>query len=96
MVLGFPGEILIRMLKMLILPLITCSLIVGLATLDSRVSGRVGGRAVTYYLTTTVLAAILGLILVSAIKPGSGMSRPEKEKEQELVRPLDSFLDIIR
>lgn len=93
---GFPGELLIRMLKMLILPLITCSLIVGLAGLDSRVSGKVGLRAVIYYLSTTVIAAILGIILVSAIRPGSRMPRPSEEEEQQLVRPLDSFLDIVR
>ena len=93
---GFPGELFIRMLKMLILPLITCSLIVGLAGLDSRVSGKVGLRAVIYYLSTTVIAAILGIILVSAIRPGSRMPRPSEEEEQQLVRPLDSFLDIVR
>ena len=93
---GFPGELLIRMLKMLILPLITCSLIVGLAGLNSRVSGKVGFRAGVYYLSTTVIAAILGIILVSAIRPGSSMRRPSEEEEQQLVRPLDSFLDIVR
>ena len=93
---GFPGELLIRMLKMLILPLITCSLIVGLAGLNSRVSGKVGFRAAVYYLSTTVIAAILGIILVSAIRPGNSMRRPSEEEEQQLVRPLDSFLDIVR
>lgn len=93
---GFPGELFIRMLKMLILPLITCSLIVGLAGLNSRVSGKVGFRAAVYYLSTTVIAAILGIILVSAIRPGSRMPRPSEEEEQQLVRPLDSFLDIVR
>ena len=75
---GFPGELLLRVLKMLILPLITCSLIVGLANLDSSVSGRIGARAVTYYLSTTALAAILGLVLVSAIQPGKGMVQPQE------------------
>ena len=93
---GFPGELFIRMLKMLILPLITCSLIVGLAGLNSRVSGKVGFRAAVYYLSTTVIAAILGIILVSAIRPGNSMRRPSEEEEQQLVRPLDSFLDIVR
>jgi len=93
---GFPGELLIRMLKLLILPLITCSLITGLAVLDSKVSGRVGLRAVVYYLSTTVIAAILGIILVSAIQPGSGMSTKGVQREEQLVRPLDSFMDIIR
>ena len=39
---------------------------------QANVSGKIGGVAVTYYITTTVMASILGLILVSIIKPGSG------------------------
>ncbi|XP_066918336.1 excitatory amino acid transporter-like [Clytia hemisphaerica] len=96
LVIGFPGELLLRALKMLILPLITFSLIVGLSNLNQNVSGKIGARAVTYYLSTTVLAAILGIILVSAIRPGIGMDPPESSKKTELVRPLDSFFDILR
>lgn len=93
--LGFPGEILMRMLKMLILPLIVTSLIVGLAELDQRASGRLGMRAVCYYMATTLFAVILGIILVVAINPGSKAS-PSDEKEDRKVRALDSFLDLIR
>ncbi|XP_012555419.1 excitatory amino acid transporter isoform X1 [Hydra vulgaris] len=93
---GFPGELLIRMLKMLILPLIVCSLIAGLSNIDTKTSLKVGGRALTYYLSTTALAAILGLILVSAIKPGKGIKQVATLNNQELVNPLDSFLDIVR
>ena len=49
-----------RMLKMMILPLIISSLIAGLANLDMGSSGRMGGRAVLYYLSSTLLAVILG------------------------------------
>ena len=93
---GFPGELLIRMLKLLILPLISCSLIVGLTSLDGQVSRRIGARAIVYYMGTTCLAAIMGLMLVSAIKPGIHMKPPDKKVPRELVRPLDSFLDIVR
>ena len=97
LIIGFPGELLLRGLKMLILPLITCSLIVGLSSLDGTVSGKVGARAVTYYFVTTIMAAILGIMLVSAIKPGEGMeSMSGTVKEQAPVRPLDSFMDIVR
>lgn len=95
-IIGFPGELLLRMLKMLILPLITFSLITGLAGLDGKVSGKIGLRAVVYYISTTCIAAVIGLILVSAIRPGSGMVRPEDAKPQKIVKPLDSFMDIVR
>ena len=94
-VIGFPGDLLIRMLKMLILPLIVSSLIVGLSGLDAQVSGRLGYRAVAYYMSTTVLAVILGMILVSAMKPGKNAEKPPQDK-RDPVKPLDSFLDIIR
>ncbi|XP_066920841.1 excitatory amino acid transporter-like [Clytia hemisphaerica] len=93
---GFPGELLLRMLKMLILPLITFSLITGLAGLNGKVSGKIGARAIAYYMTTTCIAAIIGLILVSAIRPGSAMVPPKDSEPQKDVRPLDSFMDIVR
>ncbi|TNN46918.1 Excitatory amino acid transporter 2 [Liparis tanakae] len=97
---SFPGEILMRMLKMLILPLIISSLITGLAGLDARSSGRMGSRAMVYYMTTTVIAAILGVILVLGIHPGNPKLRGESSvnsapKNQE-VNSMDAFLDLLR
>ena len=57
---SFPGELLMRMLKCIIIPLIASSLITGLAQLDVRQSGRLGGLAVLYYLTTTAMAVTVG------------------------------------
>lgn len=67
---GFPGEIFIRMLKMLILPLIVFSLIAGLGSLETKVAGSLGWKTLLYYTSTTVTAVVLGLILVNSIKPG--------------------------
>ncbi|TDH03302.1 hypothetical protein EPR50_G00161500 [Perca flavescens] len=96
---SFPGEILMRMLKMLILPLIISSLITGLAGLDARSSGRMGSRAMVYYMSTTIIAAILGVILVLGIHPGNpklrGGSSSSVPKNQE-VNSLDAFLDLLR
>lgn len=85
-----------RMLKMLILPLIVSSLIVGLAELDQRASGRLGKRAVCYYMGTTMCAVILGIILVVAINPGGQQQEVDEGKADKRVRPLDSFMDLIR
>nr|XP_043905996.1 solute carrier family 1 member 9 isoform X1 [Solea senegalensis] len=97
---SFPGEILMRMLKMLILPLIISSLITGLAGLDARSSGRMGSRAMVYYMSTTVIAAVLGVILVLGIHPGNpklrgGSTSSQAPRNQE-VSSLDAFLDLIR
>ena len=70
MYVSYVGELFLRMLKALILPLIVPSLITAVGSLDMSLSGRVGGRAILYYLATTVLAVILGIVLVVTIHPG--------------------------
>ena len=95
MLIGFPGELFISMLKMLVLPLIVASLVCVLAGIDAKASGRIGRRAVIYYLCTTVVAVILGILVVSIIRPGS-QAKPSEEKEITPYRPLDAFLDLLR
>ncbi|XP_034040527.1 excitatory amino acid transporter 2-like isoform X1 [Thalassophryne amazonica] len=98
MIIGFPGEILMRMLKMLILPLIVSSLVTGLAGLDAKSSGRLGTRAMVYYMSTTVIAAILGVILVLLIHPGNPKLRANlgQGRKNDDVSSLDAFFDLIR
>ncbi|XP_051579744.1 excitatory amino acid transporter 3-like [Myxocyprinus asiaticus] len=95
---GFPGEILMRMLKLVILPLIVSSMITGVAALDSEVSGRIGLRAVIYYLSTTVIAVILGIVLVMTIKPGvsQNVENIERAGNSPNVTTVDTLLDLVR
>lgn len=94
---SFPGELLMRMLKMLILPLITSSLMSGLASMDTKASGRMGLLTITYYLWTTFIAVIVGIVLVLIIHPGNGT---EKEGHTGTTGPVmtsaDALLDLIR
>uniref|UniRef100_A0A8C0H824 Amino acid transporter n=1 Tax=Chelonoidis abingdonii TaxID=106734 RepID=A0A8C0H824_CHEAB len=98
MLIAFPGDILMRMLKMLILPLIISSLITGLSGLDAKASGRLGTRAMVYYMSTTIIAAVLGVILVLAIHPGNPKLKKQlgEGKKNDEVSSLDAFLDLIR
>ncbi|XP_043377027.1 excitatory amino acid transporter 5 isoform X4 [Chelonia mydas] len=93
----FPGELLMRMLKMLILPLVVSSLMSGLAALDAKTSSRLGIITVTYYLWTTFVAVIVGIIMVSIIHPGGAA---QKENTEESGKPImssaDALLDLIR
>jgi solute carrier family 1 (high affinity glutamate transporter) protein 1 len=67
------GEIFLKLLKMLIVPLVMASMICGVAFLgDIRKIGRLGGVAVSYYMITTLMAVLLGIFLVTAIRPGVG------------------------
>ncbi|CAJ0585593.1 unnamed protein product, partial [Mesorhabditis spiculigera] len=98
MVVGFPGEVLMRMLKMMILPLIMSSLISGLSQLDARQSSKMGSLAVTYYIATTVLAVITGIILVLTIHPGDPSIKQEigTGRAGKNVSTLDTMLDLVR
>ncbi|KAM7240982.1 hypothetical protein CapIbe_007554 [Capra ibex] len=95
---SFPGEILMRMLKLVILPLIVSSMITGVATLDSNVSGKIGLRAVVYYFCTTLIAVILGIVLVVSIKPGVTQKVNEIDRTGNTpeVSTVDAMLDLIR
>jgi hypothetical protein len=68
---GFLGDLFLRLLKMIIIPLIFTSLVSGISSLGSaRSVGRVGIRTMIYYTVSTTLAIIVGLILVNFIRPG--------------------------
>ena len=68
------GQIFIRSLKMLVVPLVFVSLIEGVTSLsDLSQLGRVGGKTLSFYLVTTALAISLALMLALAISPGEGI-----------------------
>ncbi|CAO2592390.1 Excitatory amino acid transporter 1 [Lemmus lemmus] len=94
---SFPGELLMRMLQMLVLPLIISSLVTGMAALDSKASGKMGMRAVVYYMTTTIMAVVIGIVIVIIIHPGKG-TKENMHREGKIVQvtAADAFLDLIR
>ncbi|KAG1673913.1 Excitatory amino acid transporter 4 [Nymphon striatum] len=97
MYLNYPGELFLRMLKCLILPLIFSSLVSALGNLDLKTSGRIGIRAVLYYMGTTVIAVVLGIILVTSIHPGKGKAEDYNKKGAgKNVTTVDTLLDLVR
>ncbi len=71
LVAGPAGQVFLRMLFMIVMPLVFASIALGVAGLgDLRKVGRVGGKAVGYFLATTFLAAATGIIFVAALRPG--------------------------
>ena len=95
---NFPGKIFVNILKMLILPLIVSSIISALAQLDAQSSGKMGVRALIYYFGTTILAAIVGIILVLTIQPGKrgGAVTIKQNSKSAEGRTVDTILDLIR
>lgn len=78
--------------------LLCSSLETGLAGLDAKSSGRLGTRAMVYYMTTTVIAAVLGVVLVLLIHPGNPKLKANlgQGKKNDDVSSMDAFLDLIR
>jgi len=71
---GFVGDLFLRLLKMIIIPLIFLSLVNGIGSLgDPRSVGRIGIRTLLYYTMTTTLAIVVGMTMVNLIKPGVGL-----------------------
>jgi proton glutamate symport protein len=67
------GDLFLRLLQMLVVPLIVSSLITGVTGMgDLRTLGSIGGRAIAFYVTTSLLAIVTGIVLVNLIRPGDG------------------------
>ena len=84
------GEVFLRLLRMLVVPLVVTSVMSGVLGLgDIRKLGRPGLVAVTYYITTTFMAVILGLILVNIINPGSRIDEARRKAAVEEVEAAE-------
>jgi proton glutamate symport protein len=76
----FVGTLFLNGLKMLIVPLIASSIIVGVAGIGSSANlGRLGGKTLGFYLLTTLAAIVVGLILVNLVRPGEIDGQPVQE-----------------
>lgn len=98
MYIQYPGDLFLRMLKCLIVPLIVSSITSAIGALDLSLSKKIAFRSIIYYFTTTVCAVILGIILVTVIRPGDGHKTNLKE-EQKVTRDVltaDTLLDLVR
>ncbi|MBN1153502.1 dicarboxylate/amino acid:cation symporter [candidate division KSB1 bacterium] len=77
----FLGVLFIRALKMIIVPLIASSIITGVSGIGTSGSlGKIGGKTFLYYISTSLLAILTGLMLVNFIEPGMEHGMPVKDK----------------
>jgi Na+/H+-dicarboxylate symporter len=68
------GTIFLNLLKLIAVPLVLASLITGVASLsDLKKLSRIGGKTIGIYIATTVVALIIGLVLVNTLKPGASL-----------------------
>lgn len=68
------GDLLLRLLQFLIVPIVLFTLIVGINQADVGRMGRIGGKVFGYYVLTSALAIVVGLAVASLLSPGTGMA----------------------
>lgn len=82
------GSIFLSLIKMIIVPLVLASLIVGAASVgDIKKVGRIGGKTLALYLGTTAIAIALGLVLATVLQPGSGLALSTKAAAKAVASP---------
>ena len=68
------GDMFIRLIKMMIAPIIFCTIVTGIAGMENmKVAGRVGLKALVYFELVSTAALIIGLVIVNLVQPGTGM-----------------------
>lgn len=84
--------------RFMFLYFIQLSLLTGMSSVNRKANGKIGLRAFSYYMATTVIAAFTGIALAVLIQPGSSARKTpvSSSGKVEAVHNVDSFLDMIR
>lgn len=82
------GDIFIRLIKMIVVPIVFSSLVVGIAGAgDIKQVGRLGGKTILYFEIVTTIAIVLGLFIANLVHPGTGINMQELTKSS-----IDNYL----
>ncbi len=96
------GTIFIRLISLIVVPLVFVSLFLGTASMgDLKKLGRIGSKTLLYYITTTLIAIIIGLALVNMVKPGENVKLEAQHQDVTFQQPekkisiVDNLINII-
>ncbi len=90
------GDIFLRGLRMIVIPLVFTSIALGVAGMGGTAAlGRIAGKTLIYYVVTTLIAATIGLLVVNLIRPGVGANLNLTQAVPELNSGKVSFIDQI-
>ncbi len=94
------GNGFIRLMKMLVVPLVFCSLVCGASAIgDTKTLGKVGGKTIVFYLCTTALAVSVAILVGNLIRPGIGLDmssiKTGEVATSEATSAVDTILNII-
>ena len=92
------GTMFINLIKMMIVPVVLCSLVVGMTSMgDLKKLGRIGMKTVGFYMVTTAIAIVIGFAVASVVQPGIGMALPGEAapKVKEAPTIMQVFVNMI-
>lgn len=90
------GNGFIRLMKMLVVPLVLCSLVCGASAIgDTKSLGKVGGKTIIFYLCTTALAVTIAILVANLIHPGNGLDMSAIAKGDVTTAESTSISDTI-
>ncbi|MET1101547.1 MAG: dicarboxylate/amino acid:cation symporter [Pyrodictiaceae archaeon] len=70
------GDLFLRFLKMIVMPLVFFTLVLGAASIDPKRLGKAGGLVIVIYIITSLIAATIGVLIGLAVHPGAGFKLP--------------------
>ena len=90
------GQGFIRLMKMLVVPLVFCSLVCGASAIgDTKSLGKIGVKTIVFYLFTTAFAVTVAITVATFIRPGIGLDMASIEKGSEVVATSTSMVDTL-
>lgn len=101
------GDVFIRLIKMIVVPIVLSTIIVAIAGVgDIKSVGKLGGKSLAYFIGMTLVAIVVGLVAGNLLQPGAGLNMDslrqsdisnyvETNKEQEGKSVADTFLHIV-
>ncbi|MDR0440364.1 MAG: dicarboxylate/amino acid:cation symporter [Candidatus Accumulibacter sp.] len=90
----FFGDLFIRLLKMIVVPVILFSLITGAASITPSQIGRTGGKTILYYFVTSIIAVSIGLAIAMLFRPGEGLNMVGMEGAAAKVAKSPALADV--
>lgn len=96
MLLSYPGELFLRILKLITLPMLISSLVTVSANLNAKMNGKIVSRTLIYFATTSALSALCGIFICMIFQPGSVTTSKQIVQTDHKSNFLDSILDLGR
>ena len=91
------ADVFLRMIRMIVVPLVFCALIVGIAGTGSfKDLGRLSLKSIVWFEVATTVALVIGLLMVNILKPGVGVAAPHSLDTASIVAASKKSIDILQ